>query len=137
IINSHTFTNSTDFYGAINNSGTLKATVGANSINGAAITNSTVATLEVTGSGVTLDIDQNSTVTNTGLMEAISGGDLVLNTAVVTNIVGASTDSIEIVDSSSKLELQSATIDGGNVTNHGTLEAVSGTGVNGNVINNA
>ncbi|WP_414645083.1 VCBS domain-containing protein [Bradyrhizobium sp.] len=64
-----------------------------------------------------LDIDHQA-VTNTGTLASVSDGTLKLIGMTVTN-----TDGTVSVDSSSRLDLNGATIDGGTVTIVGTLEA--------------
>src|SRR5207253_3115352 len=79
----------------------------------ALITNNNGATIEATGSGVELEIKSASTFNNSGTLLATLGGTLDLDSLTVTN----SATGVVQIDTSSTLDLESAVISGGTVTN--------------------
>src|SRR5262249_27570660 len=64
--------------------------------------------------------------TNDGTIETVNAGTkLTFNSDALTNKIAALNGTV-LVDASTTLELKSSSIDQGNVTNHGLLEATSG-----------
>src|SRR6202051_39416 len=96
--------------------------------NSVLITNT--GTLEATGAGVELQIKSATTFNNDGTLLATLGGTLDLDSLTVTN----SATGLVQIDASSTLDLETALISGGTLTNFGMLDANTG---NTNAINNA
>src|SRR6202035_5994402 len=92
-------------------------TLTVSSTGGATLTNS--GTLEANGGE--LDITSEP-VTNTGTLQATGNSILKLTTTTVTNTDGNTSGTVT-VDAGSTLDLISATIADGMLTNHGTLDA--------------
>ena len=105
----------------ITDTGTIEATAGKITIDPGTINNS--GSLEANGG--TLEIDATP-VTDTGTLLATGGGTLVLNgasgTETVINFVGGIDGTVQ-VDAGSTLDLETATISGGNVSVAGTLNS--------------
>src|SRR5258707_594571 len=109
--------------GTLGNSGTLDAT-GTNGLHGMAITNTLGATLEVTGGELTVT---GGSVGNAGKIEVVAG-TLDLESVTVTNSSGIAAVQ---VDGGSLLDLESATISGGILSNSGTVNASGASALTG------
>ncbi len=118
--------------GTLTNSGMLDANASlTNAINNAIlITNHAGATIEATGAGVELQIKSATTFNNDGTLLATLGGTLDLDSLTVAN----SATGLVQVDASSTLDLETALITGGTLTNSGMLDANASLT---NAINNA
>src|ERR1700692_5048679 len=90
--------------------------------NSVLITNT--GTLEATGAGVELEIKSATTFNNSGTLEAINGATLDLDSLTVTNTAAG----IVLVDATagSTLDLETAIITGGTVTNPRLIDANTG-----------
>ena len=140
--------------GTLTNAGTLDSTA-TSGIHGATIGNS--GTLESTGGTLTIDTVAAKTLTNTGtvkadgataeldittesvdnssatsLLEAINNGTLKLTSTTVTNTAGTVSDT-----SGAEIDLSGATINGGTLTNAGTLDSTATSGIHGATIGNS
>jgi fibronectin-binding autotransporter adhesin len=113
-------------HAAITNTSILEATAGVLTISssgGVTLTNS--GTLEANGGE--LDIT-GEPVTNTGTLQATDNSILKLTTTTVTNTDGETNGTVTI-DLGSTLDLVSATIIDGTLTNHGTLDATGASAI--------
>jgi len=114
--------NSTTITGGIlSNSGTVNAT-GASALTGVATTNNSGDLLEVTGGELTVT---GGSVSNTGKIEVVAG-TLDLESLTVTNTSGTVQ-----VDGGALLDLESATITGGILSNSGTVNATGASALTG------
>ena len=111
--------------GTITNHGLIDANTGTtNSISNAVLITNT-GTLEATGTGVELQILSATTFNNSGTLQAVLGATLDLDSLTVTNTAAG----IVLVDATagSTLDLETAIITGGTITNHGLIDANTGT----------
>ena len=123
----------------ITNFGLLEATGGVLTIDPAAIA-TLINSGTIEANGGELDI-AGEPVINTGTLQAIDGGRLVLDGETVTNAVTnpitlVTSNGIVTVGASSTLDLKNANISGGNLSNSGTINNVSGSNVVSSVVTN-
>ena len=109
----------------ITNTGLIESTGGILTIDPATLINS--GTLEANGGELDLT---GETVTNTGLMQAIDDSTLKLTSTTVTNTGGT-----VAVESGSTLDLVSATISGGTITDDGLIDVAGSSTINNAVLN--
>src|SRR5262249_5378831 len=118
----------------LDNSGTITLPTGGHFTDDSSVTNNSTGVINVTGG--TLTIDTTVTVTNAGTFE-ISGDDthVTVDTATIDNTSGTiQVDAGSVPGTNDPtLELKSAEIDNGSITNAGLLEATSGNNIIKNV----
>ena len=117
----------------IGNTGTIESTAGKLTIDGTTSGSGPSQTFTLTNSnmvkadgGQLYIIDEQ--VANTGTLEAINSGTLQLTGLTVDNTdpLGNHDGTVSVADGTSELDLSNAEIDGGTVTNAGTIDSTGG-----------